>query len=223
MIITRFMAIILVSVWWMSGCTSLHYDWAYKPLHDAKSASFQKVQGKVEYHELEDIPAMVEAEREMYRKGYVMIGYSNMMSPMIESFAPSGARQLANSKGASVVLNTFGGTHFLATLWARPKQYVFGAFYTDDLSPTARAALKEILKFEQAVIVQTVVEDTPAFNAIMRPGDILISLNGKRIQDIVTLDKLLRTHAGTEVTFIVWSMEEGPPRPVKVALNPLVN
>lgn len=220
--VIRYIVFVLVSIWWLTGCTSLHYNWAYTPLHDAKSAVFQQSQAKVEYREFKDIPAMVEAEREMYRKGYIMIGYSNMMSPQLEMVAPSGARQLASSKGASVVLNTFSRSHYLATLWAKPKQYVFGAFYTDDLPNTARAALKDILKFEQGVIVQTVVEDSPAFDAKVRPGDLLISLNGEHIQNTAALDKLLRTHAGTEVTFVVWSMQEGAPRPVAVALNTLV-
>ena len=93
-------AVITISVFWLAGCTtmnSLHYNWAYTPLHDAKSAAFEPPAGELEYRELDSVEAMAEAERDMYRKGYVMIGYSNMMSPQLEMVAPNGARGLGKS------------------------------------------------------------------------------------------------------------------------------
>ena len=33
------------------------------------------------------------------------------------------------------------------------------------------------------------------------------------------MDSLLQRHAGGEVTLVVWSMEDGPPHQVAVALN----
>jgi len=99
----------VVTAPWLAGCASvnsLHYNWAYTPLHDAKSTAFQQPTGKIEYRELDSIEAMAEAERDMYRKGYVMIGYSNMMSPQLELVAARGARGLGEKYGASVVLNT---------------------------------------------------------------------------------------------------------------------
>ena len=35
------------------------------------------------------------------------------------------------------------------------------------------------------------------------------------------LDGMLRAHAGSKVTLAVWSMEQGVPRPVTVALHAL--
>jgi len=222
--ILRAMVVAALAAAWLAGCASyksLHYNWAYTPLHDARSAAFQQPSGGLEYRRLDSFEAMAEAERDMYRKGYVMIGYSNMMSPQLEMFGATGAQELGKKYGASAVLNTFGDRHYLATLWARPKQFVFGAYFTDDLPDEARAALKEILGLEHGVIVQTVVEGSPAFEARMRPGDLVISLNGEPVRDVATMDSLLKKYAGTEVTVVVWSMEEGAPRPVAVALNRL--
>jgi membrane-associated protease RseP (regulator of RpoE activity) len=216
------MVLTVVAATWLAGCASvnsLHYNWAYTPLHDARSGAFQRPAGEIEYRELDSIEAMAEAEREMYRQGYVMIGYSNMLSPQLEMVAPRGARALGEKYGASVVLNTFGDRHYLATLWARPKHFAFGAYFTDALPDEARAALRDILHTEQAVIVQTVVEGSPAFDARIRPGDLLVTLNGEPIRDDATMNSLLQRHAGGEVTLVVWSMEDGPPRRVGVALN----
>ena len=206
----------------IAGCANpLHYGWAYVPLHDAKSEMFQAPAGDIEYRELKDMGTMIEAEREMYRKGYIMIGYSNMMSPQLEMIAPGAARAWGDKVGASAVLHTFGGGHYLATFWAKPKRFVFGAYYADDLPDDARAALKEALTFDHGVIVESVVEDSPAFDAGVRPGDLLISLNNERIANAAALDRILRAREGTKVTFVVWSMREGAPRHVQVALNPM--
>lgn len=220
----RVMALIVLSVINLTGCgsvQSMHYNWAYTQLHDASNGSFQNPPDEIMYRKLDSIKDMAEAERDMYRQGYVMIGYSNMMSPQLEMVATPGAKALGEKYGASAVLNTFENHHYLATLWARPKQFIFGAYFTDKLPDEARAALKEILKIDSSVIVQTVVEDSPAFRAKVRPGDLLISLNGVRIENVANINSLLKKYAGTKVTLLVWSMEEGPPHPVEVALNSL--
>jgi len=223
MIRLRHLAFLAVSAFWVTGCANpLHYGWAYVPLHDPKSEMFQEPQGDIEYRELKDMGTMIEAEREMYRRGYVMIGYSNMMSPQLEMIAPGAARSWGDKVGASAVLHTFGRGHYLATFWAKPKQFVFGAYYADDLPEDARAALKEALALHQGVIVETVVEGSPAFDAGVRPGDLLISLNNERIANAAALDRMLRAREGTRVTFVVWSMREGAPRPLQVALNAMV-
>jgi len=206
-----------------AGCANpLHYGWAYVPLHDPHDAMFQAPTGDVEYRQLKDVEAMAEAEREMYRKGYVMVGYSNMLSPQLEAIAPGAARNWAQDVGASAVLQTFGNRHYLATFWARPRRYVFGAYYDEDLPPAARAALAKALHFKQGVIVESVVEGSPAFKADVQPGDLLIALDGAWIRSADALDTMLRSDAGSGVTIIVWSMHEGAPRPVHVALNPMI-
>ena len=220
--IERAIFVATVASVWMAGCASyesLHYNWAYTSLHEVEDGPFQKSPREVEYRVLGGIEAMAAAEADMQRHGYVMIGYSHMLSPQIRSFADPGARALGRKHGASVVLSTYRGSHYLATLWARPKDFILGAFYTDDLPSEARGALDEVLG-RPAVLVQTVVDGSPAFDARVRPGDLLISLDDQPIANAKALDELLRARAGTVVTFVLWSMEDGPPRKVPVKLHP---
>lgn len=218
--VIRHAAFITVSLLLASGCANpLHYGWAYVPLHDPNSAVFQLPQGEIEYRELKDVNEMVAAERDMYRKGYIMVGYSNMMSPQLEMIAPGAARNWAEKVGASAVLHRFGNSRYLATFWAKPKSYVFGAYFSEDMPAEARTALKETLNSAGGVVVVSVVEESPAFQDGIRPGDLLIYMNDTRIESAAALDKLLQAEAGHEVEFLIWSMEEGAPRRVSVALN----
>ncbi|MEZ5542158.1 MAG: PDZ domain-containing protein [Pseudomonadota bacterium] len=221
MITAKRVCVLLLAALW-TGCASyqsLHYNWAYTPLHDVTSGGFQASKGDPEYRRLDSYAAMAAAERDMYRNGYVMIGYSNMISPQLQSFGDSGAQALADKYGASVVLNYFSPPYYLATLWARPRQFVFGAYFTDQLPEEARKALELAQKTEHAVIIQTVVPDSPAFAAGIRPGDLVFRLNGEAVTDSAAMSALLQHNVGHDVELGVWSMEEGPPRSVTVALE----
>lgn len=198
-----------------------HYGWSYVPLHDPHDPMFAEPSSEIEYREVKDAEEMLQAEREYFRKGYIMVGYSNMYSPQLVLIAPGAARNWAERVGASAVLHQYGNGHYLATFWARPRQFVFGAYYSDDLPAGARAALKGALHVAEGVIVRAVVDGSPAFDAGVRAGDLLISLDGQRIAGASALDGMLRAHAGSKVTLAVWSMEEGVPRPVTVALHAL--
>jgi len=205
-----------------AGCASyqsLHYNWAYTQLHDATSGDFRPRKGDPEYRRLDSYAAMAEAERDMYRNGYVMIGYSNMISPQLQSFGDSGAQALGDRYGASVVLNYFSPPYYLATLWAQPGQFLFGAYFTSELPEEARKALDLALKTEHAVIIQAVVPDSPAFAAGIRPGDLVFRLNGEAVTDSAAMSSLLQRNVGHDVELGVWSMEEGLPRFVTVALK----
>ncbi|MGA8049972.1 MAG: PDZ domain-containing protein [Burkholderiales bacterium] len=204
----------------VAGCANpMHYSWSYVPLHDAHDPMFAEPSGEIEYREVKDAVEMLRAEREYFRKGYVMVGYCNMYSPQLVVIAPGAARNWGEHVGASAVLHQFGDGHYLATYWARPREFVFGAYYSDDLPADARAALKGALHTTDGVIVRAVVDGSPAFDGGVRPGDLLISLDGQRIAGASALDGMLRAHAGSTVTLAVWSMEEGVPRPVTVALH----
>lgn len=206
----------------VSGCANpLHYGWSYVPLHDPHDAMFAEPGREIDYREVGDAKEMVQAEREYFRRGYVMVGYCNMYSPQLVLIAPGAARNWGERIGASAVLHQYGDGHYLATYWAKPRGFVLGAYYADDLPADLRSALKDSLHYAQGVIVRAVVEGSPAFEAGVRPGDLLISLDGQRIADAAALDGMLRAHAGATVTLTVWSMLQGAPRPVPVALGAL--
>jgi PDZ domain len=219
----RALAAAVLAAAWLAGCASyqsLHYSLAYTPLVEVESGAFQEPPPEMEYRVLDSIDAMAATEADMQRQGYVMIGYSHMLSPQLRDFADPGARELGRKHGASVVLSTYRESHYLATLWARPKSFILGAFYSDALPSDAKASLDKVMGIQSAVIVQTVVDESPAFGALFRPGDLLIALDDQPIRSAAELDKLLTARAGTAVTFVLWSMEDGPPRKVRVKLNP---
>jgi membrane-associated protease RseP (regulator of RpoE activity) len=203
-----------------AGCaTSLHYGMAYVPLQDAKSAAFEPAPKKLDYRQLPDINAIAAAESDMHRDGYVMIGYVNMLSPQLSLIAGSGAQQMGKSVGASRILQAIARGHYLATYWARPKNIVLGAFFEDRLPDEARAAIKDVTQDDGGVLVHIVVKDSPAFVAGIRPGDLLIRMNNAPIESGDDLNEKLQTSRGKSATFLTWSMLEGGPRPVEVALN----
>lgn len=216
----RYPVVLLLLGALQSGCASyqsLHYNWAYTQLHDASSGEFQPRKGNPEYRSLDSYDAMAEAERDMYRNGYVMIGYSHMISPQLQSFGDSGAQALGDKYGASVILNYNSPPYYLATLWAQPKQFIFGAYFTDRLPEQARKALDLALKTQHAVIIQAVVRNSPAYDAGIRPGDLVFRLNGEAVTDSATMSDLLKRNSSHNLELGIWSMEQGPPRFITVA------
>jgi membrane-associated protease RseP (regulator of RpoE activity) len=218
---TVYLAIPVLLILALGGCANpMHYSWAYVPLHDAKSGVFEPPPGDIDYREVADnAEAIIEAESSMHRDGYVMVGYVNMMSPQPEMIGRGGAKKWGEKVGASRVLHAFGKGHYLATYWAKPKSFILGAFYKDDLPEDARVALKEAMDISGGVLVHSIVSGSPAFNAGIQPGDLLVLLNGETIQNSDALDSMLKANQGANVTFVIWSMMEGLPRPVDVALK----
>ena len=212
--------IALLSVCLATGCANpMHSAWAYKPLHDAKSGAFQPAPKKLDYREFSSINGLAEAESELHREGYVMIGYVNMLSPQLTMVGRGGAKKWGSSVGASHALHTFGGGHYLATYWAKPKHLPLGAFFSDDVPEDARDAVEMGFEHRAAVIVDVVAFDSPAYDAGMQPGDLIIEVNGETVSSSQDLNTWLTEHSGQKSTFTVWSMLEGGPRVIEVHLN----
>jgi len=203
-----------------AGCANpMHSAWAYKPLHNAKSAAFEPAPKKLNYREFDTVNALAVAEADMHRDGYVMIGYVNMLSPQPQFIGRGGAKKWGNSVGASHALHTFGRGHYLATYWAKPKNMPLGAFYVDDVPEEARNALQNAFDNTSGVLVEIVISDSPAFYAGIRPGDLLIAIDHQKITSSANMDVALQARKGQTVTLTVWSMFDGSPRNLEVELN----
>ena len=203
-----------------TGCANpMHSAWAYKPLYDVQSGAFENSPKKVDYREFDSIDGLAAAEVDLHRDGYVMIGYVNMLSPQPTFVGRGGAKKWGHSVGASHALHTFGGGHYLATYWAKPKHLPLGAFYSDQVPEDARNAVETVFNHREAVIIDVVAIDSPAYHAGMQPGDLIIQVNDEPVTSSQDLSTLLREHSGQKSTFTVWSMLEGGPRNVEVALN----
>ncbi len=204
----------------LSGCANpMHSAWAYKPLYDVKSGAFEPSPKKVDYREFDSIDGLAAAEIDLHREGYVMIGYVNMLSPQLTFVGRGGAKKWGSSVGASHALHAFGGGHYLATYWAKPKHLPLGAFYSDALPEDARLAVERVFDHSSAVIVDVVALESPAYEAGVQPGDLIIEVNNQTLTSSEDLSAILRELSGQQATLTVWSMLEGNPRTVSVQLN----
>ena len=70
------------------------------------------------------------------------------------------------------------------------------------------------------VAVYQVVSGTPADQAGLNPGDVILQMNGKSYSDPKTLQNALgKMHAGDKVTLEVWSQSSGTRRLVQITLG----
>lgn len=197
---------------WLSGCASpLHYSWAYTPLYDAKEPIFIPPSNDIGYKEVDDMEA---AERDMFRQGYVMIGYCYMDSPQLEMIAESASKKWGKKVGASYVVHKYGKSRYLATYWAKPVNYILGAYYQDD-----RHALYYRKRQTNAVIVLDLVDGSPAFEAGFAPGDIILSVDGVKVTEAAGLNGMLLDKAGQEVVITLLPNEIDLPVDFPVKLN----
>jgi hypothetical protein len=104
---------------------------------------------------------------------------------------------------------------FYASYWAKrdPNKVHLGLYYrplTDDI--------RHILERNTGVQVAVVIRGTPAFNANILEGDVLLKLNGKDITDVQSLNTDVQQMAGQRVTFDLLRGDQ--PRTIAVTLNP---
>lgn len=197
----------------------MHSSWAYTSLQDGKSAAFEPAPKKVNYQELQTVDELAAAEDELTEQGLVMIGYVNMISPQPKSIGRGGAKKWGDTVGASHVLNTVRRGHWLATYWAKPKHMPLGAFFTGDLPKGASDALQGIFGQDGAVIVDFVAKGSPADEAGLMPGDLIVEVNEEPVLSPEDMNAKLRAYAGQSVVLTVWPMMEGAPYYAEVTLD----
>jgi len=100
-----------------------------------------------------------------------------------------------------------------ATFWAKAAPPAFGVFVRE-LDDAAKAAIQS----NKGVIVKAVVKDSPAFDADLLKGDVLVSLGGEPIRHPQGFFELLRQNKGKTVQ--VQLMRAGVKKTLKVSLNP---
>jgi hypothetical protein len=104
---------------------------------------------------------------------------------------------------------------FYASYWAKfdPNKIRLGMYYRplDD-------AVRHKLERNTGLQVTIVIRGSPAFNANILEGDVLLKLNGKDITDLQTLSADVQRLGGQRVTFDLLRSDE--PRTIAVTLNP---
>lgn len=91
---------------------------------------------------------------------------------------------------------TVNSSDFNAVYFAKGKSRI--GFLTAPLDDEARKRIES----NAGVLVDIVVEDTPAFEADILPGDILISFNGGTVRSIEHYQELLMSYSGETVELI---------------------
>ena len=101
----------------------------------------------------------------------------------------------------ALVQNTVDHYDFIATFWkkAKPTDMVLGVL----TAPLPRE-LWPVIGSRSARVVRAVVGDTPAYMAEIWEGDVIVAIEGKRIQGENGLRRTLEQHAGEEVTFTIY-------------------
>lgn len=203
-----------------SACTTMqttYFRASYEELVEADDPGLVPYDGTTEFVQTEDIAA---ASREMHREGYFMLGYSQFVSPLYTSLAPSYATKYGRILEADkvVMANPVPGESnlhaYLVTYWARvrPEQFSFGAVLEDlpdDL-------LERIGTDLNVVMLPVVFPGAPAAEAGLQSDDVLIAADGVRVENTEQFVALLQERAGQEIEVSVSRM--GEPLQFSVAL-----
>jgi hypothetical protein len=195
--------ILAIVVLCLPSCTTMqttYFRTGYTEIVQADHPGLQPFEGTPAFTQVDD---MTEKSRALYGEGYVMLGYSQFVSPLLTSLAESYSTKYAVEKNAAqVVLETpkAGSSnlhYFLVTYWARvkPEFFSFGTYLTD----LPKELLERIGKNLNMVIIEQVVPGTPAAVAGLRGGDVILAVNEEHMPDTKVLLQTIAQNAGQEI------------------------
>ena len=204
----RHLGAALLITWLTTGC-AMPYAASYEPILDPADERLVKAES-IEHRWVEN---MQQASANMYRQGYAMVGYSYLIGGHLPAVAPAASRNWGRDLDAAYVLQVRNGSLYLATYWRRVTGFELGAYYVD-----APAAAHRSIGLDTGVIVQDVVQGTPAAEALLMPGDLLLALDDEMIPSARWLDDAIAGRAGEDVTLTVWPMQGIEPINMTVTL-----
>lgn len=198
---------VLLALLFQAGCTTMqttYFRGSFQPVEDVNDAAFYPYSGTSEHRMVSD---MALAAEQMYSQGYGMIGYSQFVSPLFTSLAPSYATKYAATLGADLaVLETprpgASNLHgFLVTYWKRVRPEVFSlGTYAEDLPDDL---LRSLGQDYNVVYLKGVVPNTPAHAAGLRKDDVILAINGERITSSEIYVEKVRKNMGKEAVISV--------------------
>lgn len=201
--------VVSVGCVFLAAC-AVYYENSYVPLNNSGHSSLQSVNGGPSYQEVNDMDVAAE---EMNGRGYVLLGYSQFVSPQLPVIAKTNAVLWGKEIGASTVIqrtpigrghNNFG---YLSTYWGKRKPSKSGlGIVIQDLPPEI---LETMGKENNVVMVRQVIEGSPAHTAGLRVGDALLAMNGERVLDMRSVVDRVQRAGNQELTlFVVRNSEE---------------
>jgi len=194
---------VILAVLSLAACTTLqttYFRASYKVLIQADHPGLQPYEGTPAFTQVKDMPGK---SRQMHGEGFVMLGYSQFISPLFTSLAESYSTKWgAEVNAAHVVLETpkpgpSNLHYYLVTYWARvrPEQFSFGGHVTD----LPDELLERIGKELNLVILEQAIAGTPAAAAGLRANDVILAMDGERVLDTKTLTQLIDKNRGKKV------------------------
>lgn len=102
---------------------------------------------------------------------------------------------------------------YLVTFWAKAKPPVFGAFFTE-----LSLAMQLELNLNKGLLIKAVVDHSPAYEANVIPGDIVIQLNNVNVESVAQFQNLIYQNAGRTVGLRI--IRKGEEKNIEVRMNP---
>jgi membrane-associated protease RseP (regulator of RpoE activity) len=214
-------ALVVLAVLLSSACTStqtMYFASSYQAIANANDPLLLPHGGAPAFEQAADL---VEKSPAMWNEGYALLGYSQVVSPLLTSLAPDYSTKWGAEVGAArVVMETprpgeSNLHYYLVTYWGKMDPSAFG------LGATFRDLPEEVLKLAgpevNLVMIMSVTPGTPAARAGLRRGDVVAGMNGESIPDARALTERVAARRGTQVLLNVQRRGEEIDVPVALA------
>ncbi len=214
-------ALLLIVIGLQTGCTTVqttYFRSSYQPVENPGNPALASYSGESRFQQVSD---MRESAADMYNDGYVMLGYSQFISPLYTSLAPGYATKFAKTLGAEyAVMETpqpgASNLHsYLVTYWSRirPETAAVGA-YVQELPEDLLDRLGQEFN---VVHVRAVIPGTPASAAGLKRDDVVLAIDGLRVESVRAFNGLIKRAEGGEA--IVSVSRFGKPLDVTIDLR----
>ena len=204
----------------LPGCATptVYFRTGYVELAKADHPGLLPAGGTPEFAQSDD---MTSTSRALHGEGFVMLGYSQFVSPLLPSLAQRQSTAWAAQVGAQqVVLETpkrgqSNLHYYLVTYWARvrPEQFGFGGYLTDLPDELLERAGRGV----NMVIVEQAIAGTPAAAAGLRANDVIVAVDGEPVPDVQSFFRAVDDHRGKEVVLEVSRAARTLEVPVRLA------
>lgn len=214
---TLFLALIVLL---LPACTTMqttYFRGSYQQFATADDGSLLPHKGEPGFSLVDDMEAKARA---MHDEGYVMLGYSQFVSPLLTTLAESYATKWGAEVGAAhVVLEKprAGDSnlhYFLVTYWGRydPAAFALGVNWVD----LPEELLQRIGEDKNLVIVRQVVPGTPAAPGL-RADDFIVAIDGDLALNTRELSKRIAANSGKEIVLSITRKGEELDIPLRLA------
>jgi hypothetical protein len=213
-------ALLILAALLSSACTSMqtmYFASSYQAIANADDPLLVPHSGAPTFEQAGDL---VERTPALWNEGYVLLGYSQVVSPLLTSLAPGYSTQWGTELGAArVVMQTprpgeSNLHYYLVTYWGKldPGALSLGATFRDLPEEVLKLAGREV----NLVMINSVTPGTPAARAGVRRGDVVVGVDGERIPDARALTERVAARRGAQVVLNV--LRRGEEIDVAVAL-----